>query len=229
MRLRRGAIAALTAALITAGCSSSSGGGKPAGLLEARPVIMPAQHVSAARTDPFGSLQVPADEDAYSRLSQTQRAALVDALRHVDCAHPPALPNGSLRVVCDSDKYAYLLGQPLFDARDVTGATPIAPGDAYAQWRVEVSLRSKGADRMWDWTSQHHTDFPHGEYTVNQRNATPPCGANVKTPCSDFLAYLSDDKVIGVPVISDPFKSAVLVAGYFTKASATRLAHRLSR
>jgi preprotein translocase subunit SecD len=191
---------------------------------------MPAQHVTAARPDPFAALHVPADEDAYSRLTPAQQTQLVNALRGVDCAHPPVLPKTDLRVVCDAYSYAYLLGPTIFTGHDVRSATPIAPtvNGVTPQWRIALSLSTSGGDRMWDWTSQHHTDFPDGVYTVTQESAKVPCGETVKTPCADFLAYVSDDLVVSVPVISDPFRTAVLLSGDFTKASATRLAHKMA-
>lgn len=229
MRVRTGLILASAAALAVAACSSS-GNGRNAASLEVRPVIMPAQHATAAHTGPFGSLRVPTDEDAYSALSPTRQAALATALRGVDCAHPPTLSNSDVRVVCDAQSYAYLLGAPIFTAHDVASATPISPtvNGVTDQWRIELSLKSAGADRMWDWTSQHHTDFPDGEFTVTQTSTKPPCGKAVKTPCSDFLAYTSDDLVVTVPVTFDPFRSAVLVSGDFDKVAATRLAHKIA-
>ena len=43
-----------------------------------------------------------------------------------------------------------------------------------------------------------------------------------------LLGYVSDDLVVSVPVISDPFRTEVLLSGDFTKASAARLAHKFS-
>jgi hypothetical protein len=223
-----GGIVVAAAALALTACTSS-GDGKNSGLsFEARPVIMPALHATGVRPDAFGSLHVPADEDAYRTLSLSQRAALAEALRGVDCAHPPNLSGTAVRVVCDKDSYVYLLGAPLFSAPDVSGAIPIEPGDVYTQWRISLSLKSAGADKMWNWTSQHHTDFPDGMYTVTQTSSKPPCGPAAKTPCSDFVAYVSNGVVVTVPVTSDPFRSSVLVSGDFNKASATRLAAKLT-
>jgi hypothetical protein len=228
MRARTGRLLVVAAALLVSACTSSGGKKSDAGSFEARPVIMPALHVTHVRPDPFGSLHVPADENAYSALSRSRQAALADALRSVDCAHPPTLSGIAVRVVCDQQSYAYLLGAPLFTAHDVKSAIPIAPGDVFVQWRIALSLNSAGGDSMWNWTSQHHTNFPDGEYTVTQMSSKPPCGATVKTPCSDFLAYIDDGVVVTVPVTSDPFRTSVLVSGEFTKASAARLAHKLS-
>jgi len=229
MRLRTGAAVA-GAALFALSACTSSGGGAASGALEVRAVIMPAQHVATVQPGAFAAVHVPADEDAYSRLTPAQHTQLVNALRGVDCAHPPALPKTDVRVVCDAYSYAYLVGPAIFTAHDVRSAAPIAPtrNGVTPQWRIALSLSSSGGDRMWDWTSQHHTDFPDGVYTVTQTSAKPPCGESVKTPCSDFLAYISDDVVVSVPVTFDPFRTAVLLSGDFTKASATRLAHKMT-
>ncbi len=160
MRLRSGAFVA-GAALFALSACTSSGGGASSGALEVRAVIMPAQHVTTVQPDAFAAVHVPADEDAYSRLTSAQQTQLVNALRGVDCAHPPALPKPDVRA-------------------------------------------------------------------VTQTSAKPPCGESVKTPCADFLAYISDDVVVSVPVTFDPFRTAVLLSGDFTKASATRLAHKMT-
>ncbi len=228
MRRPIGLVVAAAAAALMSACTSSGGRDHRGGAFEARPVIMPAQHATAVHTDPFGSLHVPADEAAYSRLSRSQQARLANALRGVDCAHLPKLSGTAVRVACDPDSYVYLLGAPLFNANDVKSATPIAPSDVYVQWRLALSLNSTGGEKMWDWTSQHHTEFPDGMYTVTQTSSKPPCGATVKTPCADFLAYISDDVVVTVPVISDPFRTAVLISGDFDARAAVQLAHKIA-
>jgi hypothetical protein len=231
MRLRTGSVIAAAIAVAAALCTScSDSGGSSASSFEVRPVIMPAQHVTHARANPFGSLHVPVDENAYSALSPSQQTALVQALKAVDCKHPPDLSKSDVRVVCDTYSYAYLLGARIVSGHDVEAATPVAPtvNGVTVQYRIALSLKTGGGEKMWDWTSQHHTDFPDGVYTVTQTSSKPPCGENVKTPCSDFLAYVSDDVVVTVPPTSDPFRTAVLVSGDFNKASATRLAHKMA-
>ena len=190
---------------------------------------MPAQHATGAQANAFDSLHVPADEDTYSRLSRSQQAKLADALRGVDCAHPPALSDTNAVVVCDAQSFAYLVGAPIVTGSNVTAAAPIAPtfNGVTDQWRIALSLDSAGGDKMWEWTSQHHTDFPDGEYGVTQTSSKLPCGLTTHAPCSDYLAYISDGLVVTVPVTFDPFRTAVIVSGDFNKASATRLAHKI--
>jgi hypothetical protein len=231
MRVRRTlAIVAAAGAAVTLCTSCGSGGSGHDSSFEIRPVIMPAQHATQAHVDPFASLHVPVDEDAYSRLSAAQQSALTTALRGVDCAHPPKLSDTDDRVACDSTSYAYLLGAPIATAGNVTSAIAVAPtvNGVTDQYRISLSLDSSGGDKMWAWTSTHHTPSPIGEFTVTQTSATPPCGVTVKTPCADFLAYISDGDVVTVPPTSDPFRTAVLVSGDFNKASATRLARRIA-
>ena len=190
---------------------------------------MPAQHAGTARANSFASLQLPSDETAYSRLSRGKQAALATALRGVDCAHPPVLTGTDDRVVCDEEAFVYLLGAPLFTADDVVTATPIEPSlSTSSQWKIALSLKSSAGDKVFAWTSQYHVDAPNGVYTVNQTSSRPPCGADARTPCSDFLAYLSGAKIVSVPLIAASFKTAVLVEGDFDEVSATRLARKIT-
>src|SRR4051812_16148322 len=89
--VRIGPVVVAAVVFTLAACTSSGGGQSSPGSFEARPLVMPAQHATHIRPHPFGSLHVPADEPAYSRMSRGQRADLVKALRGVDCAHPPTL------------------------------------------------------------------------------------------------------------------------------------------
>src|SRR5689334_3808970 len=95
-------LAAMIAAFVAAGCTSSGGTGTPdktgGDWFQARPLIMPGQHTTKVRPDPFGSLHVPTNEVAYSNLGRAQQAALAKALQGVDCAHPPRLTNSTDRV-----------------------------------------------------------------------------------------------------------------------------------
>lgn len=230
MRLLSGPVFAVVAALAVAACSSSGGGTKTkSGSLEVRPVIMPAEHATNGGANPFASLHVPATEAGYSSLSPTQRTALLNALRHVDCAHPPAFANSSVRVACGSGSYAYLLGAPLFTADNVTSAVPQAPDPNVSfQWNIQLMLDSTGADRVYRWTSEHHAGDPDGEFGAEQSTAKPPCGPGALTPCSDFLAYISNGVVVSVPPTFIPFRSAVTLSGAFNRESATKLAHKIT-
>lgn len=224
MHLRVGPVVVAVAALVVAGCSSSSGSH---GSLEVRPVIMPAQHTTQARPNPFASLRVPTSEAAYERLSRAQQAALAAALRSVNCAHPPTLA-GDTRVVCSHESYAYLVGAPIFTADDVTKATPIPPDDTTPQWSIDLLLGSGGADRAYAWTSRHQMPGQTGVFAVEQRSSKAPCGLFTRTPCSDFLAFISDDVVVAVPPTFNSVSRTVLVRGAFDERSATRLAHQIA-
>jgi hypothetical protein len=227
MRLGVGLVAAATAALSVSACSSSHDGS--AGSLEVRAVIMPAQHAAHVRPNPFGSLHVPASEDAYRTLSRSRQSRLAEALRGVDCAHPPQLSGTAARVVCSADHWVYLVGAPIFTGDDVTSATPLAPSpDNSYQWKIQLFLDSSGADKIYAWTSRHQIESPIGEFGAEQTKRKPPCGASARTPCSDFLAYIVNGKVVAVPPTFDTFRSAVLVTGAFTEASANRLAHKIA-
>jgi hypothetical protein len=226
MRLRWTPVVAVVSAVVVSGCSS---GGKSSASLEVRPVIMPAQHVTHVRSDPFAALHVPADENAFDSLSRSQQAALAEALRGVDCAHPPALSGSPDRVVCSRDSFAYLVGAPLFTAANVTHAAPIAPDrDVSYQWEIALTLDSAGADKAYQWTTQYHLDDPVGEFGAEQTSKKVPCGAAAGFPCSDFLAYISDGVVVTVPPTFDPVQTADLVTGDFNEVSAARLAREIA-
>ena len=113
MHVRAGWLILAAAALALSACTSSDSGRKTGGTwFQARPLIMPGQHATAVQADPFGSLRVPATEYGYYRLSRREQAQLADALRAVDCAHPPRLAGTVDRVVCDTDSDVLLLGAP---------------------------------------------------------------------------------------------------------------------
>jgi hypothetical protein len=50
----------------------------------------------------------------------------------------------------------------------------------------------------------------------------------VATKCSDFLAYVSGNRVVSIPVTLATLDSAVTVAGNFTDESAHQLAHKIT-
>lgn len=227
MRLRVGPLVATVAALAVSSCTSS-GGKSGAGWFEVRPLIMPGQHATQVHTDPFGSLHVPPTETAYTALSPQQRAALQAALRGVDCAHPPTIPGRSVRVVCDDASDVFLLGAPIFTGNDVTKATPLPASDIDPQWSVLLSLGPSAADRLNRWTSRHHVEVASGEFNDVQTSSRPPCGGFARTQCSDFLAYISHDRVLTVPVTLAPVQSEVTVLGNFNESSASRLAREIA-
>lgn len=235
MRYRMRRLVAVAVVFTVAACTSS-GGGKPSvektggGWFQARPLIMPAQRVTAVRPDPFASLHVPTSEDAYNKLSRAQRADLASALRGVDCAHPPHLAVTADRVVCDADSDVFLLGAALFTGNEVTRAKPLAPSASVASWQVSFMLTPDAAHKIHQWTSKHHLLVQSGAFNDVQRTAKsrPPCGPTTPTPCSYFTAYVSDSVVVTVPVWFAPVENTIEINGEFHKAFATRLAHRLA-
>lgn len=230
MRFQIGRRVAIAAALAVSACTSS-GGGKTAktggGWFQARPLIMPAQPAKAVHSGPFES-HVPTTEAAYNRLSRTQRADLVTALRGVACAHPPHLSQSADRIVCDAAAEVFLLGAPLFTADDVTGAQPIPPSTNVAGWQVSLSLNPAAADKLYQWTLGHHVTAQSGAFNDVQTSAEPPCGPTTTTLCSNFTAYISDGVVVTVPVSFAPVEKNVVISGEFDEAFARQLAHKLA-
>jgi hypothetical protein len=234
MRIRWGGFVVASAALAVSACTSSGGAktvdNASGDWFQARPLIMPGQHTTGtARSDPFGSLQVPPTEDAYAKLSPAQQTDLANALHAVDCAHPPQLSDSADRVVCDADSDVYLLGAPLFTAADVANATALPPSASVADWQLSIGLRAAAAARMHQWTTGHHVVVQSGVFTDVQSSSKPPCGATMTTRCSDFTAYISANAVVTVPVSFAVTEHSVVISGVFNGTVATRLAHKLSR
>lgn len=227
MRLRGGLLVAAAAALALSACTSS-GGKSGAEWFEARALIMPGQHATQVRADPFRSVHVPANEQAYAALSPAQRSALKEALRGVDCAHPPAIPGSSVRVVCDADSDVFLLGSLIFNGNDVKKATPLPASDVNPQWSLSLSLNPAATGRLGRWTSQHHVASGTGTFNDVQTSSKPPCALFARTQCSDFLAYVSHDRVLTVPVTTAPTDSVITVYGPFDEASVSRLAREIA-
>jgi hypothetical protein len=229
---RVGWLAAAVTVVAASACTSSSGHNGPAkpprNWFQARPLIMSGQHATAARSDPFRSLRPPTTEDAFENLSRAQQADVVNALRAVDCAHPPQLAGGADLVACDSESDVFLLGAPLFTGDDVTAAKPSPPSGGVAEWQLTLTLASAAADRISRWTSQHHVASQTGEFNDVQTSSEPPCGPDTITQCSDFTAYLTHGVVVTVPVSFGAAGKTITVQGPFTEASATGLAGKLA-
>jgi hypothetical protein len=233
MSLRIGHLVAVLAVVAASGCTSSgtTNQNSAGDSFQARPLIMPAQRATTVHADPFGALRVPTSEPAYGRLSRARRDGLANALRAVDCAHPPQLSDGPDRVVCDAGSDVFLLGAPLFTGSDVKDAKALPPSAGVAGWQILLSLTSAAGERVATWTSQHHVASQSGAFNDVQVTSEPPCGPTTSTPCSAFTAYISDGVVRTVPVTFPPFavvKNTVVINGEFDQAFAVRLAHELA-
>jgi hypothetical protein len=225
-------LVAVFAVFVSAACTSSGGAGPDqrtgGGWFQARPLIMPGQHTTTAHSESFGSLRVPTSEASYSRLSRAQRAALTNALRSVDCARPPTIPGSADRVVCDADRDAFLLGAPLFTGNDVTKADTIAPSASVQGWEVSFSLTPTAANKLYRWTSQHHSEVQSGVFNDVQTSSKPPCGVFRLVPCAAFAAYISNGLVVTVQVWFAAAGYRLVIQGAFHKAFAVRLSQRLN-
>ncbi len=229
MRLRAGRSIAVAAALVLSACTSSGAAKKTdGGWFEARPLIMPGQHATSVRPDPFGSLRVPSTETAYYRLTRRQQSQLTRALRRVDCAHPPRLAGNLDRVVCDTDSDVFLLGAPIFTGNDVTGARPLPPSESVVGWQISLSLTDTATNTVYRWTTRHHTLQQTGVFDDVQRSSKPPCSLAMIIQCSDFTAFVSDNQAVSVPVTTTAART-VVIDGSFNEKFATRLADRLAR
>lgn len=224
-------LAAAFAAFVLAGCTSSGDGTgdekSGSDWFQSRPLIMPGQHTTTVRSDPFGSLHVPTSESAYDKLSRAQQADLADALSGVDCAHLPRLSDSTDRVACDADGDVFLLGPPLFTGNDVTRADALAPTPSVQGWQVSFSLTADAANNLYRYTSQHHSLVQSGVFNDVQTSPKPPCGPTRLTPCSAFAAYLSDDLVVSVRIWFAAAGYTITLDG-LDKASAIRIARRLN-
>ncbi len=230
MRSRMRWLAVVAIALVVSACTSSGGSGEKSGhgWFEARPLIMPGRHTAPGHGNPFASLRVPASEYAFYSLRPEQQAALVSALRAVDCAHPPRLAGSADKVVCDADSDAYLLGPALFTGNDVKDAQSLAPSGGVVGWQVSMSLTASATASMHRWTSRHHVISAVGEYNDIQTSRRPPCSLDMKTQCADFVAFINRNLVVTIPVWSTPTTDMIEIDGVFSEAFATRLARELA-
>jgi hypothetical protein len=228
MHVRTGWLVAAAAALAVSSCTSSSSGAQSGGnWFQARPLIMPGQHATGVRPDPFGSLRVPTSEYGYYRLTRRQQAQLTTALHGVDCAHPPRVAGGADRVMCDSDSDVLLLGPIIFTGNDVTGAEPLPPTDTVAGWQLSLTLTEAAANKMYRWTTRYHSMKQTGVFTDVQTSAKLPCSLAMATQCSDFTAYLANNMVVSVPVTFSAVRGVVVI-GSFNEKVATQLGHKIA-
>ncbi|MBE7188434.1 hypothetical protein [Jatrophihabitans endophyticus] len=202
-------------------CSSST--------LALRPLVAPAVAVreGASVTKPLAHLgfAAPRTEAAYDRLTPAQRSNLTSRLASVDCSR--AVASGTPVVVCgrgtDGHRSAYLLGTTLVDGNSVTAASQIGPsGRGVRGWSVLLTFDRTGA-RAWSaWTDAHHAN-PSTNASASDRT----CGAASPLPCSDFVGFVHDGRVIAAPVTAARLDAQTQITGEFTEADAHRLADAL--
>ena len=196
--------------------------------LALRPVIAPAVPVTdraATRTHPLAHLGFPAPttETAYDRLTATQQRKISSRLASTDCVHPSAAAS-TPGVVCGRG-IAYLVGATVLDGTSVTSAQAQAPGSAGTTtdvaWSVRLSFDRHGAHSWSQFTRQHHAG--QGS-TVD---ATDTNCSSTTVPCEDFVAFVSNGRVIAAPLTTAALSSQTQISGNYTKAAAHRLAAAL--
>lgn len=232
--LAAAAVAAVVVGVLLAVHHSHRGSNQPAGpstggSFEARPLLMPAISVTHARPNPFAgvSFRIPSTEAGYGRLTAGEQQQLLDALRGVDCANPPELPNSPDRVVCErSGSTAALVGPPILNAASVASAVAKRPQPRLGvpQWSVVLTL-TRPAARAWHaWTSAHHADTT----SVAPAASVTNCGPSTSLLCSDYVAFIVGDRAVSIPVNLAPLDRVTEISGDFDKATATRFAKQLT-
>ena len=196
--------------------------------LAIRPVVAPmvGESTRTPRTaDPLSTLRfpVPSDDAAYARLTAAQRSALATAMSHYNCTPAtPASTSTRFALSClpgPGAQQVLLLGPAVVtgpDVRSAAGVEPSAGAGGSAEWTVQLALREAGATRFRAFTGAHHT---------SDTGATlADCGRAGTVPCSDFLAFLANGRVLSVPLTNTVLDSEVAISGAFTASSARTLA-----
>jgi preprotein translocase subunit SecD len=171
---------------------------------------------------------------AFSALSQTQQTELLAALRRFDCNAGQTEPDRTERyyIACDkSNALVYLLGHIIVHGKQISSAQSLAPdttgnGNGNTDWVVNLKLGNSGADAWHAWTSKYHTSQNSG--LPIQTSATAPCGASAALPCSTWVAFTLDGRVISAPITNAVLFINTQISGGFTQTTANDLARELN-
>jgi preprotein translocase subunit SecD len=174
---------------------------------------------------------------AYSDLTATQQQEIAAALQNYDCGSSETEPDipYSYYIACDDGTnygvpIAYLLGHVVVKGQQIGSASAQAPdvsgNGGSVDWTVRLNLHGSGANNWHDWTSKFHTDSTSA--TPVQTSTTAPCGPSAATPCSDFVAFTLDGKVLTAPVTQAVLDTNTQISGQFDQSSANDLARELN-
>ena len=199
--------------------------------LAIRPVIAPlvtANTRTPRTSNPLATLRftVPSDDAAYARLTAAQRSALAAAMSHYNCA-PVTSVSTRFALSCSTVpgvQQVLLLGAAVLTGPEVRSASAAEPsrgaGGSSVEWTVQLGLRAAGARRFHAFTAAHHTSSTSA--TLSK------CGSAGAVPCSDFLAFLANGRVLSVPLTNAVLDSEVSISGGFTESAAQTLAGELT-
>jgi preprotein translocase subunit SecD len=175
---------------------------------------------------------------AFSALTATQQTELAAALRSYDCSASQTEPDLADRyyIACDDGsavgvQAVYFLGHIVVHGRNISSASAVAPdtsgqGGGSLDWTVALKLGNTGADAWHAWTSKYHTS-QQANLPV-QTSATAPCGPSASLPCSDWVAFTLDGKVISAPVTLAVLDTQTSISGGFTQSTANDLSRELN-
>ncbi|MEO9139864.1 MAG: protein translocase subunit SecD [Jatrophihabitans sp.] len=176
---------------------------------------------------------LPRTEAEYTKLPPALQQALTANLSRFDCADAAFTQddiNKDGYIACQDvggQNLAYLLGSVIVPGDQIDQATPIAPstggsGSGLAVWSVQLKLKSKGDSAWGTWTTNHNTN------NGNAPSATQ-CSATAMYPCSDYVAFTLDGKVISAPATNSAIVGLpTQITGNFDQGSATRLSDQLN-
>jgi hypothetical protein len=244
---RAASIAALSAALTVAGCTSTTSGhpssssappGRGSVTLTFRPVVMPPVHppkpgaTKPPSADPLRGLDfpVPLSDDAYKALTSVRRQQLQARLAAFDCAsdQPDGEPQRAAALLaCDNRDQAlatsvYLLGPVILSSQEISDASADPPSGGSTQWNVAVNLTASGSQAWADYTGKHNTG---GQ---NPGGPISSCGPS-DNPCAAYVAFTTGGAVLSSPYIMDQINGpATQISGNFTRQQAEDLAAALS-
>lgn len=190
--------------------------------LVTRPVARDSSGPESA--DPLSDLsfRVPADEAAYSRLSDAQQNQLATAMSHYDCSRASAVLECDGAGTSSDGGSVYLLARPIVSGPDIVSATPLGPDSSGYQprWSVDLQLAPAAARRVEAFTARFHT--------ADQAARSATCNPTVGYPCRDFLAVSVGRSVRLAPQTEAVLSSSFSLTGRFSRNPAMNLATDLT-
>jgi preprotein translocase subunit SecD len=164
-------------------------------------------------------------------LTSAQLSTISSLLPTFDCAQASDEEdlNNNYYVACDygsqtkTSNLVYLLGPVVVAGTQIDSASAQAPNGTTAQWTVSLSLKSKGDSNWSAYTGAHNIGG-----AASNSGATTSC-SETTTPCTDFVGFTLDGKVINAPVNESQISGLpTQITGQFTPSEAKDLARELN-
>lgn len=196
--------------------------------LEFRPLVAPTVLGSTSSGTSVSMSGLPKSDDAYDRLTATQKSDVTAMLRSAPCTPTSSTSVDGPTVACVVEQAAggrlvALLGPAVVTQSDVVAATVVPPSTegGVLDWTVAVTLDEVAAHNWATYTARHHSSVATGASSRNCATST--------TPCADFVAVVYDGQVISLPqTVAAIAGGMTQISGGFDEKSARSLAAALS-